>query len=270
MNRFLFQLFLFVVFASNLHAQKTVKGSSASNPWNKEIDDGQRIFKGKNQLNDMFSELKFGDWSFKSDYPHAITFGETSSADPGWFRNMDVICCEPYSSRLSRYDVNDSIHTFASAPGNLPFQMYFYFTDSVFEQYRIRWFKYDYDKTLHFHRKLHGQVMSSDGEIFLFSLGVYFNDSVAQPLSYIHSGTDTIFLNPVFDPKIKELQKEKSSGSSYAGFEFFHNDQIIGGARRSLDFSDDIRYKYWISPALEMKYQKVVASVIYLLVGFIK
>jgi hypothetical protein len=148
--------------------------------------------------------------------------------------------------------------------------MYFSFTDSVFEQYRIRWFKYDYDIVLHFYRKMQGQVMVGDRETFSFILGVYFSDSIAQPLSYIYSGADTIFLKLVFDPNIKDLQKTRSSGSSYAGFEFFQHDQLIGGARRSLDFADDVRYKYWISPALEIKYQEAVAAMIYALVGFMK
>jgi len=270
MNRFIFLFSIFLVLCSNGSAQKAEKGSSASNPWNKEIDDGQHIFKGKNDPNDMFSELQFGGWSFKADYPHAISFGEKSNADPGWFWNMGLICCEPYSSRSVRYFANDSIHAFGGTAGKVSFQMYFSFTDSVFEQYRIRWFKYDYDLLLHFYRKTEGRVMISDRDTFSFSLGVYFSDSIAQPLSYIHSGTDTIFLKPVFDDHVKELQKTHSSGSSYAGFEFFQHDQLIGGARRSLDFADDIRYKYWISPALDLKYQQAAAAMIYVLVGFIK
>lgn len=270
MNRFVFLFFLFFILCLNGYGQKAVKGNSAANPWNKKIDDGQRIFKGSNDPNGMFSELKFGDWSFKADYPHAQSYGLISDADPGWFRNMDVICCQPYTSRLAQYFVNDSIHVYAGAPGKLTFQMYFSFTDSVFEQYRIRWFKYDYDITLHFFRVMKGQVMVDDRETFSFSLGVYFSDSIAQPLSYIYSGTDTIFLKPVFDRNIKELQKTRSSGSSYAGFEFFQHDQLIGGARRSLDFADDVRYKYWIRPALEIKDQQAAASMIYALVGFIK
>jgi hypothetical protein len=270
LNRFAFLPLLFLVLSSNVSAQKTGKGNSSANPWNKEIDDGEKLFKGKNDPYEMFSELKFGEWSFKADYPHAQTYGETSNADPGWFRNMDVICCEPYSSRSARYYTNDSIHVFAGAPGKLNFQMYFSFTDSVFEQYRIRWFKYDYDMVMHFYRKMQGKVKISDRETFSFNLGVYYSDSIAQPLSYIYSGTDTIFLKPVFDPKIKDLQKVRSSGSSYAGFEFVQHDQLIGGAQRSLDFADDVRYKYWISPALEIKDQEAVAAIIFALVGFIK
>jgi hypothetical protein len=270
MDRAIFQFFLLLILTTTLYAQKTEKGSSANNPWNREIDDGQRIFKGKNDPNDMFSELSFGEWSFKSAFPLARTVSEISHADPGWFRNMDKICCLPYSARLAMFYVNDSIHTFASTPGKLSFQMNFSFADSVFEQYYIRWFKTEYEKHMHFYRKLRGQVISRDEVTFSFSLGIYFNDSIDQPLSYIHSETDTIYLKPVFDPKIKELERDGAFGSSYDGFEFYRNDQLIGGARRYLDWSDYVRYKYWFSPALDKKYQEAVASMIYVIVGFIK
>jgi hypothetical protein len=83
-NRFVFQFFLFFILSLNGYGQKAVKGNSAANPWNKEIDDGHCIFKGNNDTNEMFSELKYGNWSFKADYPDAQSFGLISDADPGW------------------------------------------------------------------------------------------------------------------------------------------------------------------------------------------
>jgi hypothetical protein len=67
-----------------LRAQKTEKGSSADNPWNKEIhDDGSRFI--YNTAIHHISSLSFGDWKFESKFLSPVIKSKITNADAGIF-----------------------------------------------------------------------------------------------------------------------------------------------------------------------------------------
>jgi hypothetical protein len=92
--------------------------------------------------------------------------------------------------------------------------------------------------------------------IYCLNVLLYYSDEMLQPVSTVIAGTDTIFLQPVFDKNIHGAEKRSAYGSTYDGFDFYKNNLLIGAARRKLDFLIDPKYRYWFSASLKQEEQE--------------
>jgi hypothetical protein len=262
---------IFCIFiAVNLQAQKAAKGSSPGNTWGNEVLDGGRLFNFKDAANDQYTDLHFGKWSFESNHPSAQKLNESGVVKN--FHPLQMLFNTPQNVAVTFVYYNYIIHVKALAPGKIPFSIHFSFSDSMYEQYSQKTFssKTENYQSIHFWKKADGYIATSANDSLPFNVLLFYSDEMLQPVSTVIAGTDTIFLQPVFDKNIHGAEKRSAYGSTYDGFDFYKNNLLIGAARRKLDFLIDPKYRYWFSASLKQEEQEAVAAMIYLIVGFIK
>jgi len=258
---------LFFLMTGNLLAQKAEKGSSPDNPWNKEIRDDGNMFAYNSPIMNR-SSLAFGEWKFETKYPSPYSKIKIPMADPGMFGKY--LNTEPYNTRNAMLVTVDSMHVSARAPGDKPYGIYFSYRDSLIEQYNQIFLSLQHYHAYHFFRTLAGFVADTEQQPYPFSINLIFDDAAQQPVSYICTGKDTIFLRCLFNEKTKRLEKESASGASYAGFDFIKNDELVGSAHRKLNFVNETVYLYWFKPELDKGQQQAIAAMIFVIAGFIK
>jgi hypothetical protein len=256
------QLLFSFLFIGSLRAQKPEKGSSPDNPWNKEVDHGinMELDYRNPPLNYRYS-LSFGNWKFESKFfSSARVKSEIPNADPNLhFNHQNAIL---FSS--------DSIHVNGMAPGAIPYGLSFTYADSLLELYNQVFLSIRNFEVLHFHRTLQGIVLCSAGDVSPFFISVIYTDTITQTDSYVLAGKDTIFLKAVSNPEEHSVYSSKASGNSYAGFDFYKNDTLVGGAHRKYNFAGLPVYRYWFNPQLDLQQQEAVAAIIFLIAGFIE
>ncbi len=264
-SHFLICFFLFLVTAN---AQKPEKGSSADNPWNKEVrDDGYNEL-GYGLPRVYNSSLAFGDWKFETKFPEPRLVTKLDNPNPGIFgKYLDP---EIFDHRNTLLVYIDTVHITATAPGNKPYGLSFSYKDSMIEQWEQVVLSRQHHKICHFYRRLNGVLNNTANESDPFTLTLIFSDSATQPLSYIGIGKDSILIRPVFNDNAKPLEKQSASYSSYGGYDFYKNESLIGSARRKLNFVNEVRYAYWFKNTLDAHEQESVAAMIFVITGFMK
>jgi hypothetical protein len=250
-----------------VRAQKAEKGSSPDNPWNKEVRDDGYEFTYNTPMT-LSSSLAFGDWKFETKYPGPKVFSKAANPVPGIFgKYLDP---EIYNTRNIVLVAIDTIHISATAPGNKSYGIILSFRDSLIDQWEQVVLSRQHRQICHFFRILNGVVSNTINGSDAFSISLIFNDSALQPLSYIAREKDSIILKPVFNQKEKPLEKQSASYSSYAGFDFYKNESLVGSARRKLNFVNETKYVYWFKNTLDQQEQESVAAMIFVITGFIK
>src|SRR5450432_254503 len=270
LHRSVFSLSFPLLLSSAISAQKPEKGSSPDNPWSKEMNLGinLRLDYHMPPSNYRYS-LSFGDWNFESKFrSSARVTNEISNADPGIFAKY--LSHTPYNNRNAILFFSDSIHVNGMAPGGIPYGFYFAYTDSIFEQYQQVFLASHNFVALHFYKMLQGKVQGSAGDVSPFDIKVIYTDTVTQTNSYVLAGTDTIFLKAVSNPDEHSVYSSKADRQSYAGFYFYKNDTLVGGAHRKYNWAGESKYQYWFNPQLDLQHQEAIAAVIFLIVGFIE
>ena len=256
----LFSLF----FIGSIQAQHNDIKTTA---WNREINEVDYYTTSQYNHN---ARLRFGDWKFKAVYPSPKKMVEKSGVI-NYRRNSPVGWLGLGNTTLLTYD---SIHVEGRSPDKRSFTVHFTYLADVFEKdvsvgvTMLLKMDHTYDFGYFNYKKMDGFVGGASGEIFPFHLILYYDDSITQPLSYIQSGTDSIILKPVFNSKINNGKRFRVSGSSYEGFNYFLNGRAVGGAIWYQGITREY-YKFWYDHKLDQKHQEAIASMIFIIVGFI-
>ena len=164
--------------------------------------DGGRLFNFKDKVNDQYTDLYFGKWSFESNHPSPQKINKSDSGTAkNNFLDIDIIFNTPYNVISTFVLYNSMIHVKAFAPGKIPFSIHFSFADSMFEQYLEKRYsskKINYH-SIHFWKEAHGYVSTSANHSLPFNVKIFYQDSALQPTSALIAGMDTIFINPVWE-----------------------------------------------------------------------
>ena len=261
-----YKKFLLILIAGNILqsplAQKTDKGSSADKPWADDPPSMSSTF-----ANSM--KLEFGKWNIKASNGY---FSETNIiADTTDMRTGLKIGTLNTDNLVRRRLLYISNFLFAGTdPDKNSFSGSFNFTDSIGEEFRTHGFMFTKTEGHHdtcFLKTADGYIHTSANDSVLFHLKVSFFNTIPEidQESLIETSEGPILMKPLFVTKIPQYNKDRRL---YTGFSFQKGDSIIAAAEVKKGFMGYPEYKYWMNPDLNSHTEQIVASLLYVIVGF--